>query len=172
MRGCWAFASVGAFESHLIIAGYANNSIDLSEQQQVSCNKDQYGCCGGSSDAALFWETRGPVYEACYPYGDAAGWPDCDEEPYSNVACTTTCPQLPYRVTNFYTVPASTTDFKTSLYEDGPSYFRFTVFSDFYTFWSGASIGTVYKNTGGTVLGGHAVLLIGWDDAKQASAKE
>lgn len=166
--GCWSFASVGAFESHLIIAGYANNTIDLSEQQQISCNDDMLGCCGGNVLAPQFWETIGPVYDTCYPFGDAAGVPNCPNPPYSNVACTTTCPQLSYRVTNFYTVPASTTEFKISLYEDGPSYFRFTVYSDFYNFWSYSSAGTVYQNAGGSLEGGHAVLLIGWDDVKQA----
>lgn len=42
---CWAFATVGVFESKLLIE--ANNSQDLSEQYLVSCNTDGWGCDGG-----------------------------------------------------------------------------------------------------------------------------
>ena len=47
---CWAFASVGAMESHLLKA-FEFGPTDLSEQQQVSCNTSMSGCCGGSSSA-------------------------------------------------------------------------------------------------------------------------
>jgi len=164
--GCWSFASVGAFESHLIIAGHATDTIDLSEQQQISCNEDQGGCCGGNALALQFWETRGPVYDSCYPFGDGPGTACPGTE--SNVACSTSCLQLGYRVTNFHTVTVGEANFKASLYDDGPSYFRFDVFQDFMDFYTYASSGAVYTNTGGSKLGGHAVLLIGWDDAKQA----
>ncbi len=163
---CWAFASVGALESHLLKAGYAFSPQDLSEQQQVSCNGSMSGCCGGSSTAIRFWETTGPLYEGCFPYGD--GSTSCPT--YSKIPCSNGagCQQLPYRVTGFHTVPTSTQDFKQSLYTYGPSYWRFTVYTDFDTFWSSGQPGQVYVNTGGTVRGGHAVLLIGWDDSKAA----
>jgi hypothetical protein len=61
-----------------------------------------------------------------------------------------------------------TASIKISLYNDGPTYFRFDVYSDFDTFWNTASPGAVYTHTTGTYEGGHAVLIIGWDDTKQA----
>jgi C1A family cysteine protease len=164
--GCWAFASVGAMESHLLAAGLPFNPTDLSEQQQLSCNTAMSGCCGGSVLAPQYWETRGPVYETCFPWGDAAGT-DCP--PNSNVPCLPggNCPQLDYRVTNFYTVASN--QFRESLYQDGPSYWRFTVYSDFGSWYNSASPGAVYVNSAGsTTVGGHAVLIIGWDDAKGA----
>ncbi|NIV28742.1 MAG: hypothetical protein GWN58_04250, partial [Anaerolineae bacterium] len=41
-------------------------------------------------------------------------------------------------------------------------------YSDFYTYWDHGKPGDVYINKGGSLLGGHAVLLIGWDDNKEA----
>jgi len=73
---------------------------------------------------------------------------------------------LEYRVTGYYTVLSS--QYKDSLYEDGPSYWRFDVYEDFMDFYSDAASGSVYTQTTGSKLGGHAVLIIGWDDAKGA----
>ena len=50
---CWAFASVGALESHLLKA-LGIGPEDLSEQQQVSCNTEMLGCSGGNSNALRF----------------------------------------------------------------------------------------------------------------------
>ena len=52
---CWAFASAGALESHLLRAGMEVQDPDLSEQQQVSCNESMWGCEGGNSYALLYW---------------------------------------------------------------------------------------------------------------------
>ena len=64
---CWAFASAGAFESHLL-KKYAMGPYDLSEQQLLDCNEYNYNCSGSSSNAPRYWETTGPITEACYPY--------------------------------------------------------------------------------------------------------
>ncbi len=153
---CWAFASVGAMESHMLKA-YQAGPEDLSEQQQVSCNTSMWGCDGGSSNAIKYWEQKGPLDELCFPYTANDSTP-CEE---SN------CTQLGYRMIEWHTV--STNDFKNSLYTYGPSYWRFNVYTDFDTFWSNGSLGQVYTNqSNSTYRGGHAVLLIGWDDTKGA----
>ncbi len=64
---CWDFAATGAFESAVAIAnGY---HWDLSEQQVIDCNVEEYGCGGGwmSSVYDLFMN-YGAVEENCYPY--------------------------------------------------------------------------------------------------------
>jgi hypothetical protein len=155
---CWAFASVGAMESHMLKA-YQTGPEDLSEQQQVSCNTSMWGCNGGTSSAIKYWEweSKGPLYEACFPYTANDSTP-C-EESY--------CTQLGYRVIDWHTV--GTSDFKNSLYTYGPSYWRFDVYSDFDTFWSNGTQDQVYTNQhSSSYRGGHAVLLIGWDDTKGA----
>jgi hypothetical protein len=158
---CWAFASAGAMESHILKKG--GSATDLAEQQLISCNGSGYNCCGGSMDAMQFWETKGPVLESCNPYGES-GNSSCP----ATKPCTT-CSQRNERVTGWYTVQNTPDQMKASLYNDGPSYWRFDVYSDFYTFWNSAAAGTVYLNSPGTTYeGGHAVLLIGWDDSKGA----
>jgi uncharacterized repeat protein (TIGR01451 family) len=162
---CWAFASAGAMESHMLKAGASYTPTadpNLSEQQQVSCNGDMSGCSGGNPTAPRYWESNGPVYETCFPYGASYGTYPGD------VPCSAgdDCPQLPYRVTGFYTVPSDL--FRESLYVDGPSYFRFDTYDDFEPWFWSASSGDVYVNGVGGDHGGHAVLIIGWDDAKGA----
>jgi len=80
------------------------------------------------------------------------------------------CTELPYRVTNYHTVSTGIpTQVKTSLFDDGPSYFRYDVYNDFMTFWGNGNPGDVYVNSAGTnELGGHAVLIIGWNNIKGA----
>jgi C1A family cysteine protease len=157
---CWAFASTGAFESHLL-KEHSFGPSDLSEQQILSCNTFGYDCTGGTLHAPQYWETVGPVYDSCFPYTAD------DTTPCSDGA---SCDQFPYRVINWHTVASD--QFRDSLYTDGPSYWRFDAYQDFEDFWHTASAGAVYTNAdtdhGNDYLGGHAVLIIGWDDAKDA----
>lgn len=160
---CWAFASVGAMESHLL-KKFGFGPEDLSEQEQVSCNGNMWGCCGGTASAIRYWETNGPIYETCFPYGDFST--SCPIRWTLPCSDSEGCEELVYRVVGWHTVDG--TQFKASLYNNGPSYWRFDVYSDFFTFWNGGSIDQVYVQKGGVYEGGHAVLLIGWDDSKGA----
>ena len=163
---CWAFASVGALESKILIAG--GSQYDLSEQQVISCNSYGYSCCGGSMNALQFWYSQGPMQESCTGYGDFTT--SCPPDT-TNVACSSmdACAELDYNTTGYYTVDMSNNDnIKASLLTDGPSYFRYDVYSDFSTHWNSAAPGAVYTQASGTLVGGHAVLIIGWDDSKGA----
>jgi hypothetical protein len=167
---CWAFVATGAMESKILMAG--GPEYDLSEQQQVSCNtQNQYGCCGGYLNGALFWQDKGPVEESCTQYDDY-GIRSCNCPRHcSKVSCGTleTCPQLPYRTDTYYAVStADSNDMKISLMQDGPAPLRFLVYRDFFDFWNTGEPGAVYKQSDDTLLGGHAAILIGWDDTKKA----
>jgi C1A family cysteine protease len=153
--GCWAFAAAGAFESKLLIANKFA-LYDLSEQQQISCNTRMHGCNGGNMTCLRYWETHGPMLESCTGYTG------------TDSPCPL-CPELPFRTIGYYTINTSSNmDVKTSLYNDGPGYFRYDVFDDFYNFWNSGDTGRVYRQSTGDRRGGHAVLIIGWNDAKNA----
>lgn len=65
---CWAFSTVGSYESHLAIIGDALHS--LSVQQLVDCSSENFGCDGGDLEAAfkyLIEEPKMSSYKA-YPY--------------------------------------------------------------------------------------------------------
>ncbi|MGI6740753.1 MAG: C1 family peptidase [Brevefilum sp.] len=164
---CWAFASVAALESHLLAFDLSLNpqTFDLSEQQLVSCENNSHGCCGGNANAIRYWKDQGPIYEACSPYKEVNT--RC-EDAKSTVGCdvSSACPQLDYRITNWHTVPPN--NFRESLWVSGPSWLSFAVYEDFYDFWNYADPGDVYDHKTGDYSGLHAVLLIGWDDSKEA----
>lgn len=157
---CWAFAAVGVLESKLLI--HNNSTFDLSEQYPTSCNTAMWGCSGGNMSSLQFWEDEGPMMESC------TGFPSIDG---MDRLCSdfSSCPQMAARGAGYYTVDMSSgTNIKTSTMYDGPAYFRFDVYADFIDFWDTAAAGTVYTNSSSHWLGGHAVLIIGWSDAKQA----
>ncbi|MEE4358631.1 MAG: C1 family peptidase, partial [Desulfococcaceae bacterium] len=155
---CWAFASVGAFESKILIN--KNETYDLAEQQLVSCSG--YGCDGGTSQAIWHWFNEGPMEEKCTGYDSYDGLDGfCND--------LDNCTNLNYNAKGYYTVDTEDIDeIKMSLYRDGPTYFSYRVYEDFGTFWYEGRPGQVYTQSASSLEGGHAVLIIGWDDAKQA----
>ena len=162
---CWAFASAGAMESKLLMSGVKpfGSAPDVSEQQQISCNTEQFGCGGGYLTAPLFWAPppepdSGPLPESVFPFAA------------SSTACyNPSGSQIQYRVMDFYTVPVSINEFKASLYKDGPGLLSYVIREDFQAFWDSSAPDRVYKYDESSFIEGmHMVLLIGWDDTKQA----
>ncbi|MBX6323210.1 MAG: hypothetical protein IRY94_15400 [Rhodospirillaceae bacterium] len=151
---CWAFASIGQIESAMLMSGWSQT--DLSEQQMRSCS-GAGSCAGGRRWDALPWATGHKVAtEASYPYagGDdaacnggipgtyrlvAAGWVDSSGD-------VSSVPVLKGALCVFGPISVS-------MYAS-PAFQNYTggVFNE-------------QNNGNGT---NHAVLLVGWDDSKQA----
>ncbi|MCP4105838.1 MAG: hypothetical protein GY749_09920 [Desulfobacteraceae bacterium] len=72
----------------------------------------------------------------------------------------------------YYTVNPNIIEHIKSSVLEGPAYFRFDVYTSFGKFWETGSPGDVYSASYGcdinNFVGGHAVLLMGWDDSKEA----
>jgi C1A family cysteine protease len=153
---CWAFATTAALEASLLRAGVPASGLDLSEQVLVSCGGS--GSCNGGyiSYASDYIRNTGLPNEGCYPYGGTDG------------TCTAKCVDWQTQVKkvaswSWVTTTSTTVDtLKNALYTYGPLVTTMDVYGDFYYYTSG-----VYTHTSGSLLGGHAVLLVGYDDAGQ-----
>lgn len=152
---CWAFAVTAAVESQYMIA--TGSSIDLSEQTVVSCSGAGSCAQGGTLyGASSFARDVGIPLESCFPF-------TATDEP-----CSHACPnwqQQSYRVNGWLRGQPGTLGpeaLKNALVVYGPVATVMDVYTDFFYYRSG-----IYRHTTGSYEGGHAVLLIGYDDTNQ-----
>ncbi len=143
---CWDFAATGAFEA--AIKKHDGIEYDLSEQQVLSCNLYEAGCDGGWAEPVYeLFQRYGAVSEACMPY--AAN---------DNVPCTQEECEIVAKLKEWVYVDDDVNAIKTALLT-GPVYSGFTVYDDFFSYYSGC-----YVRTSDHVAGGHAIVIVGWDD--------
>jgi hypothetical protein len=160
---CWAFATTGALESYIQIN--INDSLcnttfcDLSEQVLVSCgssgHRDAGSCSGGYvSYASDYIRDTGLPVESCYPYAADNG--KCSD------SCSTWNTNT-YRIGAWdyvATTAPTAADIKNALYDYGPLATTMDIYEDFYdTYESG-----VYSYVSGGYVGGHAILIVGYED--------
>ena len=153
---CWAFAATANIESALLMAGWSQS--DLSQMQIRSCS-GAGTCAGGFYLGAMsYTTTTGAVTEPQYPYGTGAvaackpnlpagsklltvGWVDSSGNvPSQSVLKQALCDHGPISIA-IYASPAL------QMHGGGNAVFN-------------------EQNNGNTI--NHAILLIGWSDAKQA----
>jgi hypothetical protein len=165
-----AFTITGFLESKALLRD--GLEFDFSEQQLLSCIPGM-DCCGGSMEALSFYDSASPMEESCAGYLEA-GTP-CTGLMHTSCGDLALCStSLNYNASRLYTVEITTLEdtvarVKNSLYWHGPAYLSFEVPSTFFDFWGTASPGDVYHDGRGVISEDrHAVLLIGWSDAKQA----
>jgi C1A family cysteine protease len=155
---CWAFATTGGLEAVTLIARNTPGvDLNLAEQVLVRCSGAgdcQYGGYPGS--ASDFIRDSGLPVESCYPYTATDG------------SCSPTCTDWQadsYRIQNwtYVTTWSSSIDaIKGALYDYGPLPTTMDVYSDFFGY-----AGGIYSHVDGGLAGGHAVLIVGYDDEDQ-----
>jgi C1A family cysteine protease len=148
---CWAFASVGALESQVLMtSGGEPSAIDQSEQFVVSCNKKNDGCRGGVMGYVYnFLQLIGTPEEACFPYQA------------KDLPCRQTCREwrdTRVQIASWSWVTKDVDAIKAAVFEN-PVATAFYVYDDFDYYSSG-----VYEHVWGDRSGGHAVIITGWDD--------
>jgi C1A family cysteine protease len=151
---CWDFSAIGVFEALLNI-GAANPAYDvnLSEQYILSCCPDCGSCQGGWPSMALeFCRTTGAVTEACLPYSAN-----------DTVPCGSACVETPQQIGAWGYLSADVSQIKQAIYSYGPVSACFEVYGDFAYYTSG-----VYEHVYGGYEAGHAIVIVGWNDASQA----
>jgi C1A family cysteine protease len=146
---CWAFAAIGDLEAQLKInAKNPDLNPDLSEQQMVSCCPECGSCNGGSSSNAFNYANKtGIVKDACSGYT------------VSNSACNICYhgDDNAKKIMNWSWIIKE--EFKNTLANQGPVVVYFQVYDDFHFYKGG-----VYRHTWGEAGGGHAMLLVGYND--------
>ncbi|MDR3606623.1 MAG: C1 family peptidase [Oligoflexia bacterium] len=160
---CVAFSTVATLEAQTSIAyGVPWLHPSFSPQQLFACGGG--GCDSGwmPDSAADFLQSTGVVDEACMPYTSGSTGQD--------VACNQECADSSSRSMKIaaYTTPSGSygsgnADAVKAALANGPLVTTLTVYADFMTY-----AGGVYKHVTGDALGGHAISMVGYDDAKQA----
>jgi hypothetical protein len=140
-----------------------SSGVDLSEQNVLSCSGGS--CSGWYIDWALeFLKNSGTPDEACNPY--VAADRACGSGRCADYLSRT------YYLTGWSRISTDAANIKNYLYTHGPVIVAMPVFSDFpwydpvfwqYYFYSHASSGQ---------YGGHAVVIVGWDDQGAGTADD
>jgi cathepsin B len=124
----------------------------------VSCDRTDYGCQGGYlSNAWAYLAKDGTVSEDCFPYASQSGTaPSCAK------TCKDGSAQKKYKCkANSIAHPTTVAGIQAEIYTSGPVEGGFSVYEDFYNYQSG-----VYVHTTGSLLGGHAIKILGWGTEK------
>jgi len=151
---CWAFATVGAFESSWLRQNSSSSSVDMSEQQVVDCSG--LGSCNGGWLAFDYLMDHGIGSEQAYPY-QAQDMPPESTSPREFRASSWGF----VSANPLYEIP-SVQRIKKALVEHGPLAVCVRT-NDLFRGYTGG----VYDDDdpGPT---DHALMIIGWDDEKQA----
>ncbi len=155
---CVAFSTTATFETQLnIAAGDTTSPFELSPQYLFSCGGGACDAGWEPDSAAAFLTKTGMPDNACLPYTSGANDQD--------VQCKAACSNVSSRTikAKTYTKPSSSATAVKQAIMNGPLVTTLDVYDDFMSYKSG-----VYKHVTGAVDGGHAVSMIGWNDADQA----
>ena len=155
---CWAFATAGALESYTLIQGGDSTcnlgACDLSEQMLLTCSGAGNCKSGGYIDkASKYIRDTGLPTESCYGYDIASKscspcnyWQSDVHKVDAWAYVATTSPRVD--------------DIKNALTTTGPLVTTMDVYQDFYLYYSSG----VYSYTSGGYVGGHAIIIVGYQD--------
>jgi hypothetical protein len=150
---CWAFASIGLFESVILKNDVV--TVDLSEQYMLSCNPWGWGCGGGYWPNDMLVDP-GAAMEDCFPYV-------ADEVP-----CKDTC-ATPYQIQSWAFVTEDNVVPDTDLIKQAIYTYGAVSAGVYVDHWFQMYTGGVLNRCKRRVnWSNHAIILCGWDDAKGA----
>jgi len=154
---CWAFAAAGALESYNLIRGkgLSRTNDDRAEEILLSCSTA--GSCSGGypNKAADYIRDTGLPPETYFPYTDSSSDDLCVNAGTGWSANTTKSISWSY----ICTTTVSVETIKNALKTYGPLSTTMDVYYDFFSYQSG-----VYEYVSGSYQGGHAILIVGYQD--------
>jgi len=158
---CVAFAAVGALEGQINIANkWPDLNLDFSEQQLFACGGGSCGYGWFPFMALYNMKLEGVVDESCLKYTSGSTGLD--------VECTSQCSDYGERKfkLNDYTSNKSQQVLDASdvirALQNGPLLGRMNVYEDFFSYTGG-----IYSKVTGNFVGGHAIVLVGYDVKEQ-----
>ncbi|KAK3924559.1 Cathepsin B [Frankliniella fusca] len=177
---CWAFAAVEAMSDRTCVASKGQLNIHYSAEDLVSCcHICGFGCNGGFPGMAWkYWKHFGLVSggnyntsQGCIDYKippcehHVSGQRPACKEGGSTPKCEQKCRDgygVPYKKDRHYgrksySVKSDPQAIQTEIMTNGPVEVALTVYEDLLHYKSG-----VYQHVSGSVLGGHAVRMLGW----------
>lgn len=179
---CWAFGAVEAMSDRICIHSNATANVRVSSDDLVSCCwYCGAGCNGGFPGMAWrYWVHSGLVSggsygsdQGCRPYEIApcehhvnGTRPSC-EEGGKTPHCTKKCREG-YKIaygkdkhygSKSYSIKRNPELIQAEIYANGPVEGAFSVYEDFVNYKSG-----VYQHVSGSMLGGHAIRILGWGE--------
>lgn len=158
-NSCWAFATAEAFEDNYFLR--TSQPISISKQQILSCSATPNSDCSGGFLAFDYLKTHGVTSESTYPYRPQQTTADaCDTQKAtgqfqaSDTGLADPGAPLP-----------STDKIKQAICQHGAvaSLMVKTAEMDAYHV-----VGGVFNQPGASNILNHAVIIVGWDDAKHA----
>jgi C1A family cysteine protease len=161
---CYAFGTVGGFESRLLIDGAG--ALNLSENNAKECNWREvnnfqyqgvpWGSCDGGDTSMIvsLFSQKGSVLESCDPYVD------------SDVACNNSCPPqqtlLDWRLVSGNGVPSAEV-LKQYLFDHGP--IITSMYADSFLGFNGSYNGSyTFNYSSPPGYANHSVLIVGWSN--------
>lgn len=153
---CWDFSAVAQVEAWWkIYNANLDSMIDLSEQFVLSCSDGS--CSGWSTALALkFIRENGVPLETCMPYQAD------DTIPCGNACSDWQSQAITFPGWGYITLDEPIVEnIKNAVYLH-PVSVSFDVYQDFYSYTGG-----VYQHVYGDYDGGHAVLIVGWEDENE-----
>jgi cathepsin B len=158
---CWAFAATEALSDRFAIQSNLSVNVVLSPQDLVSCDtaNGNEGCNGGYPIYAWqYMQKTGIVADACYPYTSGGGVTGTCSAKLKNKECVASGQTFQlYNAASAYALGTTVAALQTEIMTNGPIEVAFEVYQDFMSYTSG-----VYVHKTGSLLGGHAVKIIGW----------
>ncbi|MBN1213210.1 MAG: hypothetical protein JXA92_11605 [candidate division Zixibacteria bacterium] len=156
---CWAFGTVGAFESAIKI--HDTQTVDLSEQYLVSCNTDDYDCIRGGWFSFDYFQWKpdhcggvGAVLELYFPYTAADFFCDC---PFPHRYLLESWGYVGGSGLDTFYIP-DVEAIKQAIYDYGPVAVGVYVNRPFAAYTGGVFNACENK------IPNHIVVLVGWDD--------
>jgi len=155
---CWDFSAVGQIEAWWkIYYDMPDSNINLSEQYILSCGSEAGSCEGGWADQALEFVKNNSIPHESFMTYQANDNITCSSIDSGWEATSVTIPGW-----GFITLEeAQVINIKNALLHH-PVSANYDVYEDF-SYYNGG----VYEHTFGEYEGGHAILIVGWEDENQ-----